>query len=550
MFGVVAILTVASKVVGLLRDMVVASAYGTGVVADAFNYATLLTGNVLVLFGGLGGPFHSSTVAIVTPKRDDRSAGLLLSQILAITIVILTAITIVVYFFAPHLATLMSEHYVPKLPLSAHSIAGQAAIEAMNNANLQRRELFHDQFLIQLELMLPLIVIAGIVGVSYGVLNVYHKIFWPSLSPAIASIAIIAAILLTDPSKRLVDGWPLALGSLLGAIGQMVAQIPSMMRLPLDWRLKLKPQAGLSEYSEMLWPATISTSVGQLTVYVDSIFAFMLKEQGAWTAVVQSNRLVQLPLGILLTAMLVPILPRFTEHASAKKPEAVKSELRRALGILWFLSLPMTAILLVISRPIVEVLFQRGNFDARSTALVTTALVYLAPSIVFYVARDLMTRVYYAYQDSSTPYKIAMIAILVKAPLDWALISMMNSVAAISLATSFMTVFNLTLLTVGLKRKIGDLGLTQMVKPLIVMLVAGVACALVTAGSYAGGEHIVSMHNPFIKLIAIGVSSVLGLLVYTILCVAGKLEEPLMMARRVPVLRNYVIPETEMKNDQ
>jgi putative peptidoglycan lipid II flippase len=348
----------------------------------------------------------------------------------------------------------------------------------------------------------------------------------------------------------LIDGWPLAIGTLLGAIGQMVAQIPSMMRLPLDWRLKLKPQAGLSEYAEMLWPATISTSVGQLTVYVDSIFAFMLKEQGAWTAVVQSNRLVQLPLGILLTAMLVPILPRFTEHATAQKPERVKSELRRALGVLWFLSLPMTAILLVISRPIVEVLFQRGNFDARSTALVTTALVYLAPSIVFYVARDLMTRVFYAYQDSSTPYKIAMIAIVVKAPLDWALISMMNSVAAISLATSLMTIFNLTLLSLGLKRKIGDLGLTQMFKPLIVMTVAAVACALVTVGAYTGGEHIVSTHNPLIKLMVIGVSSVLGLLVYVIFCVAGKLEEPLMMARRVPVLRNHVAPETSRDKEQ
>lgn len=543
MFGVVAILTVASKVVGLLRDMVVLSAYGTSVIADAYNYALMFTGNILVLFGGLGGPFHSSTVAIVTPKREERSVGLLLTQILVITVLILSVITLVVYGLAPYLAKLMAEFYIPQLPLAAHSSGGQAAIEAMNTLLLPKKLLFHQQFLLQLQVMLPLIVIAGIVGVSYGVLNVYHKIFWPSLSPAIASVAIIAAIELTDPHKRLIDGWPLAIGTLVGAIGQMVAQIPSMSKLPLEWRLRLKPEPGLSQYRNMLWPAAISTSVGQLTVYVDGAFAFMLKEQGAWTAIVSSNRLVQLPLGILLTAMLVPILPRFTEHASAQKPEAVKSELRRALGILWFLSLPMTAILLVVARPVVEVLFQRGNFNTRSTDLVTAALVYLAPSIVFYVARDLMTRVFYAYQDSSTPYKIAMAAIVVKAPLDWALISLMNSVAGISLATSIMTVFNLSLLTWGLKRKIGDLGLTRMAKPLVIMGLAGVCCALITGGLFGALSHLPFSTNAFVKLIWIGIASVSGLAIYTGICVAGKLDEPLMMARRVPLLRKYVPPE-------
>src|SRR5262249_8427565 len=150
----------------------------------------------------------------------------------------------------------------------------------------------------------------------------------------------------------------------------------------------------------MLWPAFFSTSVGTLTSYVDMAFALGLAVQGSWTAITMSNRVVQLPLGILLTAMLVPILPRFTEQVTSGKIDDLKGELRRALKVLWFLALPITAILLVLPQQIITVLFMRGHFDAASAALVTLALIYLVPSIFFYVARDLMTRVFYAFQDS------------------------------------------------------------------------------------------------------------------------------------------------------
>src|SRR5271163_3650575 len=88
-FGVVALLSVISKIVGLARDIVVASAYGTSVLADAYNYAYLFTGNVLILFGGLGGPFHSATVTTLTPRKHAKNAGMLLSQIILCTAVLL-----------------------------------------------------------------------------------------------------------------------------------------------------------------------------------------------------------------------------------------------------------------------------------------------------------------------------------------------------------------------------------------------------------------------------------------------------------------------------
>lgn len=545
-FSVVALLTVLSKLVGLLRDIIVAREYGTSIIADAYNYAYLFTGNILILFGGLGGPFHSSTVSIVNPQKDNRDSGILVCQILALTVVALAAVTVLAYLIAPLGVHLMASQYSPNIPVLAHSYAGQAAMEAMNQLQLPaNRALYERQLSEQLDIMLPMIVISGIVGVSYGILNVYDKIFWPSLSPAIASIAMIAAISLTDPSKRLIYGAPLAVGALAGAVGQMLAQLPDLRNLPLNWRLTFQPQPGLREYARMLWPAVISTSVGTLTVYVDMAFTFMLKQQGAWTAIVNSNRLVQLPLGILLTAMLVPILPRFTEQVAANKPDQLKAELRRALSFLWFLSLPMMSVLLVISQPIVEVLFQRGNFDESSTALVTLALFYLAPSIVFYVARDLITRVFYAYQDSTTPYKVAMLAIIVKAPLDWLLVSATNSVAGISIATTVMTIFNMTMLTAALRSKIGTVGFSRMLRPLSIMLLATCLCGAVTWAVYYGLINLLQISESLVKLILIAFSSAFGFTAFVGICMLFGLPEPIIFARRVPWLRERLGNKTE-----
>jgi len=511
-FGLVAVLTVLSKVAGLARDIVVLQAFGTSVVADAYNYAYLLTGNVLVLFGGLGGPFHQSTVAILTPRKDDPQTGKLVGQLFLFTIAALGLLTILGGFLAPYLVSLVA-------PAPGHTA--------------EYRHLLWAETTSQLRIMLPLVVIAGVVGISYGVLNVYGHFFWPSLSPAIASLAIIVAVIgFADTT----GGLSLAMGTLAGAIGQMVAQVPALVKSPLKWGSSLKPQPGFESYRAMLWPAVISTSVGQLNIYIDSFFTSQLRE-GSWTAIVNANRLIQLPLGVLLTAMLVPILPRFTEQVAAEKVDDLKAELRRALTFLWFLALPMAALLLAIPGPIIQVLFERGHFNETSRQLVTTALVFLIPSIFFYVARDLVTRVFYAHHDSKTPYHVALLAIVVKLILDWVLVGPLG-IGGISLATTLVTVFNLSLLSIFLRMKIGSLGFSQLITPVAIMMAASAACGLAAYASQPWLSAQILPRHFLGQLCSVGISSVFGLLIYTAVCLIFKLEEPLMLARRLTAKRS------------
>jgi putative peptidoglycan lipid II flippase len=508
-FSIVALLTIVSKIVGLLRDVVVAAAYGTTVLADAYNYAYLFTGNILILFGGLGGPFHSATVTTLEPRKNDPEAGFLIVQVTCLTALLLSVATILLILAAP---------------LVMHLVAG-----GYGHDDLERAHFFREA-IAQLRTMSPLILIAGLIGISYGVLNVYHKIFWPSISPAIASFAIIIALLLF-PNKE--SSMPLAIGTMIGAFGQLFAQVPQLFTCGLKYRFSTSAVKGLNNFFSVLWPVFIGTSIGQIIIYVDTYFCAGIGE-GAWTAVVNANRLVQLPLGVLITAMLVPVLPRFTEHASVGDLVSLKNEFRRSLSFLTFLALPLTAVLIVLPQPIVKLLFQRGAFDANSTNLVTAALIYLVPSITFYIGRDLITRVFYGLQDSRTPFLVATGAIFVKVLLDYLFVIVIKlGVGGISLATSLITVFNLTLLAVLLRGRIGSLGLTQLFAPLAIMLIASSLSGLVVYFSFTQLTQLWVSMSLFPLIVKIGLATTTGGLVYFALCAIFGLNEPKMLVERL-----------------
>ena len=162
------------------------------------------------------------------------------------------------------------------------------------------------------------------------------------------------------------------------------------------------------------------------------------------------------------------------------------------------------------------------------------ALIYLVPSIFFYIGRDLITRVFYAHHDSKTPYYVALLAIFVKAILDWILVKPLG-IGGISLATSLVTVFNLCLLTFLLSRKIGSLNLSALIKPTLVMIAAAVACYFSTNSTYLY-LHLLYPGNTFLMLgLLTGMSCLSGAVVYGLICYLGALEElKLLWARIVP----------------
>ena len=437
--GFVGVITIISKIFGFIRDLIVAKVYGTTIVADAYNFAYLLTGNALILLGGLGGPFHSATISTLSKVKDNaKAAGSFLIKIFISTLIIFLLITFVVI------------HYKSEI---VHFIVPASGLE-----QAYKEKLWHLTTL-QLQVMSPLIIISGLLGILCGVSNTYGFYFWPSISPILPSIAIVIFVLTgSDPTLGIVLG----IGTLIGAMLQLVIQLPDLLKAGLFENLKfalVKDQKAVSDFYHFLGPALLSTTIGQLTVYIDSFFCSGL-EEGSWTATVLANRLIQLPLGVLLISFLVPFFPKFSELAHNKKIDELKQSSLLVIRTLWFLTLPISVYLLLFAKPIVEVIFQRGAFDERSTILTSSILVALLLSMVAYVARDTLTRVFYSLGDSKIPLLVAVISIILKIVLNSLLVKKYHA-PGIAFATSLVTAFNFIFLWFLLRFKIGALGFSK-----------------------------------------------------------------------------------------
>jgi putative peptidoglycan lipid II flippase len=137
-------------------------------------------------------------------------------------------------------------------------------------------------------------------------------------------------------------------------------------------------------------------------------------EDGAWSAISYGNKIFQFPTGVILTALLVPLFPMFSSFVGKQDFESLKQYFHKGLNSLWYMSFPLFALMAIFAYDSIKFLFQRGAFDSHDTYLVSQALFFLSVSIIPYVARDAVTRVFYAFNDSKTPFIIAIFSILVK----------------------------------------------------------------------------------------------------------------------------------------
>lgn len=449
--GLIAAVTAFSKLLGAVRDWAVMYAYGTTLTSDAYYAAFQLPAFSIVLLGGLGGPFHTATVAVFSRLLKDgevpsHRAKTLAATFLTLTGIVFAVLSVLVYFFAEPIMGLILSRKNPALVRESALL---------------------------LQIMSPCIWVGGLVGILYGLSNIYNCFLWPSLSPVAMSLTIIVGLLLLPVDS---SGILLAWATVAGGVLQLVMQLPEFfkhkftVKPAFEWKASEIRQAG-----ELLFPATIGTTIGQLITYVDMFFASSLA-QGAWAAVTLSNRLMQLPIGILQTALLVPIFPRFSRAAGEKNYEEIKRNFKVGVVSLWMISIPILILMMIFTEPLIRLIFQHGKFNAESTQMVSIALIYQAFQMLPYFARDSLTRVFYAFHDSKTPLLVGLLAIGLKFLLNLWLVPIYE-VAGITFSITIITFFNMILLGLLSKRHIKDLGFKEMLAPFLKLSVAGAVMA-------------------------------------------------------------------------
>ena len=496
----IALVTIASKFMGFVRDMVVANFYGATLVSDAYFYALQIPSLAIIILGGVGGPFHSAAVAVFSKlipdfdSKPDDVVNKLYNTFLTVSFLFFAACAILGFFFADKVMGIIISAGAPELV----ALASQ-----------------------HFRIMSPIILIGGIIGIYYGLLVTHKQYILPNLSPMILSLVVIITISIVHNDKT---GIVLAGATTLGAICQLAVQFPKIRQI--GYRIKpnldIKNNEQFKNICELLFPAILSSTIGQISIYIDMFFASTLKE-GAWTSVVFANRIFQFPVGILVTAFLVPLFPIFSRLAGEGDIEGIKRYFNKGVGVLFFVGLPMLILILLLAKDGISLIFERGAFNTDAVFMVSEALCFLSFSILPYVFRDSITRVYYAFNDSKTPFAIAMSSIALKALLNWLLILKLDmGIAGITLSTSFVTLFNAVFLGLFIHKKI-KLDYKSLFSNLLKMILAGVITFIIGCMICIGFDKIELPKYIFeISKIIFVMVSVLG--IYSVLNLMLKME--------------------------
>lgn len=506
----IAFVTVISKFVGFLRDICIANYYGAGLVSDAYFYAYQIPSLAIILMGGVGGPFHSATVSVfaklVNPedKQPAEKVNKLFNTFLTVTFIFFALFSIVIFIFSEQI-----------LNFIIHSDNSELVVLAGRH----------------LKIMTPVILIGGIIGIYYGLLITYRCFLLPNISPVLMSLSIIVIIALNKGDNF---GISLAVATSIGALLQFIVQFPAVKKLGFKIKpnLDIKNNPELKNLIELVFPAALSSTIGQIYVYVDMFFASQLKE-GAWTAIGYANRVFQFPVGILVTAFLVPLFPIFSKLAGEKKYEDIKYYFHKGVGLLNFVAIPVMFAIIMLAYDAVQLIFQRGEFDSEATYMVSQALIFLSFAIIPYVFRDSITRVYYSFNDSKTPFLVAFSSIILKFILNALFINKLG-IAAITLSTSLVTLFNAVLLGGILLKKI-NLDYKIYLKNLFKMVAAALLAFSVNFILY---KYWPAPDNSWI-LLAIKVFTVfiLSMLTYIVLAALFKIEY---VGELIERIKNYI----------
>ncbi len=426
---IIALVTIISKLIGFLRDVVIANYYGAGMVSDAYFYAYQIPAISIILLGGVGGPFHSAVVSVFSKiipdinKKASKEVNKLFNTFLTSSFLVFLTLGVLVFVFSDVIMKLIISNGSPELIHLAST---------------------------HLKIMAPVLTVGGVVGIYYGILITYKEFLIPNVSPILMSVAIIAIISLVHHDNT---GIVLALATTIGALCQFVYQLPKLKTLGFS----LKPNLNIfnnPQYKnilELLFPAILSSTVGQVYIYVDMFFASQLQE-GAWSAIGYANRLFQFPVGVLVTAFLVPLFPIFSKLVGEKDYDNIRYYFNKGVGLLNFVTFPILVLIILLSTNAIQLIFQRGAFNEVATMMVSEALCYLSISIIFYVFRDSITRVFYAFNDSKTPFLVALSSIIIKFILNFLFVKQLG-IGGITLSTSFVTLINGFWLGLLIKKK-------------------------------------------------------------------------------------------------
>jgi len=427
--GLMSAATFISRILGYIKDMILAVFFGASGLSDTFFVAFRIPNLLRELFAE--GSMSSAFVPVLTEyqtKHGKQEAGRLVRITFTFILIFVGIICIAGTIFAPAIVTAIAPGF-RDMP------------EKFSLTVILTRVMF------------PFLLFVSLASLAMGALNTRRVFFIPALAPALLNIVTIAVVLSLAP--RL--GQPViavAIGVALGGFVQFAFQLPSFYRNGYT----LKPEynfrhPGLKKMSLLVLPATMGMAVAQINIFISTILASYLPE-GSITYLYYSMRLIQFPIGIFGVAMGMAVLPALSAHAAKGDLDHLRSDFSFALRMLFFMTVPAMAGLIALRGPIVNILFQRGEFDYAATTGTSEALLFYSMGIWAMVGVRIVTASFYSMQDTKTPVKIAVVALVTNIILSLVLLKPMRH-SGLALANALASSVNFTVLFFMLRKKLG-----------------------------------------------------------------------------------------------
>ena len=452
-------LFVVSRALGLVRQMVIGALFGTSGNLDAYLAAARISETVyLVIAGGALGSAFIPTFADHLAKEDDAGAWRLASAVANLALIVLTAVAGALAVFAPALVrTAIAPGFDP--PQQALTVS-----------------------LLRLMLISP--VIFGVSGIVMGALNAYQHFLLPALAPSVYNLSIIGGAVLLGPRLG-VRG--MAVGVVVGAALHLLVQVPGLLHRGARYVPTLDlDNPGVREVGRLVAPRILGTAITQLNFVINNSLASGLGE-GAVSAINFAWLLVMLPQGVFAQAVGTAAFPTFAEQVARGERDEMRSTLAATLRVVFSLSLPATVGLLVLGRPLVGLLFERGAFEATSTDAVAWALGFYALGLIGHAGLEIIARAFYALHDTLTPVWVGGLAMGLNVVLSLTLPGVFGLAgwpphAGLALANSVATLLELVGLLALIRRRMGGLEGRQILVALAKSGLAALAMGAVLLG--------------------------------------------------------------------
>ncbi|ABB14444.1 MULTISPECIES: murein biosynthesis integral membrane protein MurJ [Carboxydothermus] len=419
-------LTLTSRILGFVREMAIASVFGASKLVDAYLAAQIIP----TFFASfIGGGLMVVVVPIINEflaQKKHQEATYVTNSILTLSFLALGIIMVIGVFTAPSL-----------IKFVGYGFQG----DTLKLARTLSTWLF------------PLAVLMSLTQILTGVLNAYQHFFTPALGPVLNNVVLIAAVILLGKSQGIVA---LVGGTLAGWTIYLLIMLPAFKKTGFYFRpvLDIHHPAVVRAW-EMFLPVIIGTTFTQINLLVDRMLASSLTE-GSISALNYAAKLYQLPLGLISLAVSSAIFPSLSILAAQGEKTRLLELTRFGLKLSTVISLPAQVGLMVLATPIVAVLFERGAFDARATELTAGALFFYSLAIVFYVINAVLTRLFYAQNDTLTPLKVGALAVLGNIGANLILVRFLAH-RGLALGTSFAAILSNVLFFYFAQKKIGNL---------------------------------------------------------------------------------------------